>query len=133
MAGFRNFIVVNQSVMSKTKPLDQVSSTGASALNRTSKVQNKIETKSSILERLMDFAASVPDFRRTDKGNIRHRLGDVIMLMVLARASKCEGRAEIIEFGRHNLDKLRKIWLLKNGVPSEPTLCRITALSFKTK
>ena len=119
--------------MSKTKPLDQVSSTGASALNRTSKVQNKIETKSSILERLMDFAASVPDFRRTDKGNIRHRLGDVIMLMVLARASKCEGRAEIIEFGRHNLDKLRKIWLLKNGVPSEPTLCRITALSFKTK
>ena len=73
----------------------------------------------------MDFAVSVPDFRRTDKGNIRHRLGDVIMLIVLARASKCVGRAEIIEFGRHNLDKLRKIGLLKNGVPSELTLCRI--------
>ena len=34
-------------------------------------------------------------------------------------------RAEIIEFGRHNLNKLRKIGMLRNGVPSEPTLCRI--------
>lgn len=73
----------------------------------------------------MDFAASVPDFRRTDKGNIRHRLEDIIMLMILARASRCVGRAEIIEFGRHNLNRLRKIGMLRNGVPSEPTLCRI--------
>lgn len=68
---------------------------------------------------------SVPDFRRTDKGNIRHRLEDIIMLMVLARASKCVGRAEIIEFGRHNLNKLRKIGMFRNGVPSEATLCRM--------
>ncbi len=73
----------------------------------------------------MDFAASVPDFRMTDKGNIRHRLEDIVMLMILARASKCVGRAEIIEFGKHNLNKLRKIGMLRNGVPSEPTLCRI--------
>ena len=68
---------------------------------------------------------SVPDFRRTDKGNIRHCLEDIIMLMVLARASKCVGRAEIIEFGRHNLNKLRKIGMFRNGVPSEATLCRM--------
>jgi len=111
--------------MNKTKPLDQVSSTGASALNHTVKLQNKFESKSRIFDRLMDFAASVPDFRRTDKGNIRHRLEDIIMLMVFARASKCVGRAEIIEFGRHNLNKLRKLGMMKNGVPSEPTLCRI--------
>ena len=73
----------------------------------------------------MDFAVSVPDFRRTDKGNIRHCLEDIIMLMVLARASKCVGRAEIIEFGRHNLNKLRKIGMFRNGVPSEATLCRM--------
>lgn len=73
----------------------------------------------------MDFAASVPDFRRTDKGNIRHRLADIIMLMVFARASKFVARADIIEFGKHNLNKLRKIGMLKNGVPSEQTLCRI--------
>lgn len=122
---FRNFIVANQSVMNKIKPLDQVCSTGASALNHNAKVQKKSDPGDSIFDRLIDFAASVPDFRRTDKGNIRHRLEDIIMLMILARASKCVGRAEIIEFGRHNFKKLRKIGLLRNGVPSEPTLCRI--------
>ena len=73
----------------------------------------------------MDFAASVPDFRRTDKGNIRHRLEDIIMLMVFGYASGYVGRAEIIEFGKHNLNRLRKLGMLRNGVPSEPTLCRI--------
>lgn len=95
---FRNFIGVNQIVMNNIKPLDQVSSTGTDAPNHTAKVQNKLATGGSILDRLMDFAASVPDFRRTDKGNIRHRLGDIIMLMIFARASKCVRRAEIIEF-----------------------------------
>lgn len=122
---FRNFIGDNQLVMNRIKPLDQVSSTGASAPSRNAKLQNKSESTCGILDRLMDFAASVPDFRRTDKGNIRHRLEDIIMLMILARASKCVGRAEIIEFGRHNLNRLRKIGMLRNGVPSEPTLCRI--------
>lgn len=122
---FRNFKGENQLVMNKTKPLDQVSPTGASALNHIAKLQNKSESRCSIFDRLMDFAESVPDFRRTDKGNIRHRIGDIIMLMVLARASKCVGRAEIIEFGRHNLNRLRKLGILRNGVPSEPTLCRI--------
>ena len=111
--------------MNKIKPLDQKYSVGADALNHAVKVQNKFKSKCSILDRLMDFAASVPDFRRTDKGNIRHRLEDIIMLLVFARASKCVGRAEIIEFGRHNLNKLRKIGILKNGVPSEATLCRV--------
>ncbi len=36
---FCNFIVVNQLVMNKIKPLDQVSSTGASAPNHTAKVK----------------------------------------------------------------------------------------------
>lgn len=47
------------------------------------------------------------------------------MLMILGRASKCVGRTEIIEFGRHNLKKFRKMGMLMNGVPSEPTLCRV--------
>ncbi len=122
---FRNFIVVNQLVMNKIKPLDQLSPTGAFAPSHIAKLQNKSETRCNILDRLMDFAVSVPDFRRTDKGNIRHRLEDIIMLMVLARASKCVGRAEIIEFGRHNLNRLRKIGMFRNGVPSEATLCRM--------
>lgn len=64
----------------------------------------------------MDFASSVPDFRRVGKGNIRHRMDDIIMLMILGRASGRVGRAEIIEFGRHNLGRFRKMGMLRNGV-----------------
>lgn len=77
------------------------------------------------MERLIDFAASVPEFRRTGKGNHRHRLSDVIILIVLARASGCVGRADIIEFGRHNFKRFRNMGMLSKGVPSEATLCRI--------
>ena len=111
--------------MNKTKPLGQVVLIGANAHNHTTKVHNKLNSQGSIMERLIDFASSVPDFRRLGKGNVRHRLSDIIILMILARASKCVCRGEIIEFGRHNLNKFRKLGMLKNGVPSEATLCRI--------
>lgn len=109
----------------KMKPLDQVRPTGANTPGDTTKVQNKFESKVTILERLADFALTVPDFRRTDKGNIRHRLKDIIILMILARLAGQVGRADIIEFGRYNLSKLRKMGLLRNGIPSESTLCRV--------
>lgn len=79
--------------MNKNKPLDQIRSTDAKALNRTSKLVNKSEFNGSILDRLMNFAVSVPDFRRSDKGNIRHRLADIIILMIFARECGCVGRA----------------------------------------
>lgn len=107
------------------KPLDQVRSVGADALNPTTKVTNNSEYKGSIMNRLMEFASSVPDFRRSDKGNIRHRLSDIIILIILAHMTKYVKRAEIIAFGKQNLNKLRSMGLLKNGVPSEPTLFRI--------
>lgn len=77
------------------------------------------------MDGLMKLAFSVPEFRRINKGNIRHRLGDILILYVLGRASKCISRADIIEFGRHNLTRFRSMGLLRNGVPSEATLCRI--------
>lgn len=110
--------------MNKNKPLDQVCSTGANALNQSSKLVNKSEFNGSILDRLMDFARSVPDFRRSDKGNIQHRLADIIILMILARECGCVGRADIIEFGRHHLNKFHKLGILRYGGPSESTLCR---------
>ena len=100
-------------------------STGINAPNRTSKLVNKSEFNGSILNRLMNFARSVPDFRRSDKGNIQHRLADIIILMILARACGCVGRADIIEFGRLHLNKFHRLGILRNGVPSESTLCRV--------
>ena len=115
----------NQIVMNQIKLLDQVLSIGTDAHSHITKVVNKFGSRDSILYKLKEFASSVPDFRRAGKGNIRHRLDDIIMLMILARASKCVGRTEIIEFGRHNLNKFRKLGILKNGVPSEATLCHM--------
>ena len=63
----------------------------------------------------MNFAASVPDFRRCDKGNLRHRLRDIIILMILGRTCGHVGRSDIMEFGNHNLNKFRKMGMLKNG------------------
>lgn len=77
------------------------------------------------MESVAEFANSVPEFRRTNKGNIRHKLSDIIILIILGRASKCIGRTEIIAFGRNNLSKFRKMGILTNGVPSEATLCRV--------
>lgn len=98
------------------------------AVNTATNVQRKSRTsipKGSIMERLTDFAFSIPDFRRTGKGNHRHELGDIIILMILARMSKCVGRADIIEFGRHNLGRFKSMGMLGNGVPSEATLFRV--------
>lgn len=77
------------------------------------------------MERLLDFASSVPDFRRSDKGNIRHRLEDIIILMIHGRACGYTGRSGIIEFGKHNINKYRKMGMFRNGIPSEATLCRV--------
>ena len=57
--------------------------------------------------------------------SVRHRLADIIMLMILGRASGHVARSEIIEFGRHNLNRFRKMGMLRNGVPSEATMCRV--------
>ena len=81
--------------MKTSKPLNQANFADASALNQCTKVVNNSESCATILIKLLDFASFVPDFRRLNKGNIRHRLSDIIMLMILARASDCVGRADI--------------------------------------
>lgn len=111
--------------MDKIMPLDQSLSNGVENANHTSKLHKIFDTDCSIFDALKKFACSVPDFRRTNRGNIRHNLSDIILLMILARMSRCVSRADIIAFGKHNLNKLQSMGLLKKGVPSEPTLFRV--------
>ena len=54
--------------MERIKPLDQDILIGANVHNHTTKVHNKLDSQGSIMERLMDFASSVPDFRRLSEG-----------------------------------------------------------------
>lgn len=123
--------------MTKNKPLNQSLPIGASDANHTTNVLQNFNPRKSILDMLKDFAYSIQDFRRIDRGNIRHKLGDIIILMVLAHMSGRFHRADIIEFGKHNLKRIQSLGFLKHGVPSEPTLCRvgigIEALGFADK
>lgn len=53
----------------------------------------------------MNFADSVTDFRRGDKGNIRHRLSDIIILMILLQDKVKRKSAK----AARNLDTIQRI------------------------
>jgi len=38
---------------------------------------------------LRKFVSSVPEYRRTSRGNFKHKLEDILMLVILGRLSKC--------------------------------------------
>lgn len=69
--------------MKEKQPLDQAYKTVATADNHAAKITKKSQSQDCILTRLLKFALSVDDFRRPDKGNYRHKLSDIIMLLIL--------------------------------------------------
>lgn len=74
----------------------------------------------------MDLVCAVPDYRRLVKGNYKHKLQDMLLLILLARVCGCSTRKEIVAFGTSHLCRLQsEIGILMNGCPSEPTLCRM--------
>lgn len=75
---------------------------------------------------LLNFIHSVPDYRRMNKGNCKHKLSDMLLLVILARACGCETRKDIVAFGTIHLCYLQdRLGILAKGCPSEPTLCRM--------
>ena len=54
-----------------------------------------------------------------------HRLQDMVFLLIAGRICKCNGRPEIIAYGRRHLKKFRSMGMFKNGIPSESTLFRV--------
>ena len=62
--------------------------------------------RGSILTHLRKFVSSVPEYRRTSRGNFKHKLEDILMLVILGRLSKCITRAEILQFGKRYLKRL---------------------------
>ena len=59
------------------------------------------------MKHLREFVTSVPEYRRTGKGNFKHKLEDILMLVILGRLSKCITKTEILEFG-----KRYPIWII---------------------
>lgn len=59
------------------------------------------------MKHLREFVTSVPEYRRNGKGNFKHKLEDILMLVILGRLSKCITKTEILEFG-----KRYPIWII---------------------
>ena len=81
--------------------------------------------RGSIMTHLRKFVSSVPEYRRTSRGNFKHKLEDILMLVILGRLSKCITKAEILQFGKRHLKSLQAKGLFPYGLPSEATLCRV--------
>ena len=81
--------------------------------------------RGGIMTHLRKFVSSVPEYRRTSRGNFKHKLEDILMLVILGRLSKCITRAEILQFGKRHLKRLQSKGLFPYGLPSEATLCRV--------
>lgn len=74
---------------------------------------------------MLNAINSIPDFRRNSKGNFKHRLCDIILLLIIARLAGCRCRREVIAFATRKHTQLKSLGILRNGIPSEPTLCRV--------
>ncbi len=70
------------------------------------------------MKHLKEFVKSVPDYRRTDNGNYKYKLEDILLLVILGRLVKCMTRPDIIRFGERNLKRFRSLGILLDGVPS---------------
>ena len=65
------------------------------------------------------------DPRRTDKGNIRHKLEDIIIIGLCTIVCNGEDFTDMEEFGKQREEWLRGFLELPHGIPSSDTFRRM--------
>lgn len=65
------------------------------------------------------------DPRRVNQGNHRHKLSDIIFLVISAVISGASDWDQIEVFGKSQIQWLRKFYPFKNGIPSHDTINRV--------
>lgn len=65
------------------------------------------------------------DCRTTYRGNLRHQLMDIMFLVISAVISGANDWTTIEEFGKGQLEWLRRFFPFKGGIPSHDTLGRV--------
>lgn len=73
---------------------------------------------------LQSYFSNLPDPRRTEKGNLRHCMSDILLLTFSAVLCGCQEWDRILMFGEHELDWLKKHGSFLNGLPSKDTMRR---------
>jgi len=73
---------------------------------------------------LNHYFSNLPDPRRTNKGNLRHCMSDILLLTFSGVLCGCQEWDRILMFGEHEIDWLKKHGCFSNGLPSKDTLRR---------
>ena len=77
------------------------------------------------LERLKASLERVEDPRRTARGHILHRLGDIIIIGLCTLVCNGEDFTDMEEFGKQREEWLRKFLELPHGIPDSDTFRRV--------
>ncbi|MDR1930580.1 MAG: transposase family protein [Treponema sp.] len=77
------------------------------------------------LARVADYLEGINDPRRTEYGNIRHKLIDIIVIAFTAALCGYEDYEEMEEFGRLKLDFFKTFLELPQGIPDESAFRRV--------
>jgi predicted transposase YbfD/YdcC len=77
------------------------------------------------LARVKDYLEETNDPRRTEYGNIRHKLVDIIVIGFTATLCGYEDYEEMEEYGRLRLDFFKSFLELPNGIPDESAFRRV--------
>ncbi len=74
---------------------------------------------------LVERVGQVEDPRRTDRGNIRHKLEDIIIIGLCTLICGGEDFPDMEEFGKEREESLRTFLELPNGIPDSDTFRRV--------
>lgn len=77
------------------------------------------------MKELKEQVSRVEDPRRTDRGNIRHRLEDIIIIGLCTLICGGEDFPDMEEFGKEREKWLRTFLELPNGIPDSDTFRRV--------
>lgn len=77
------------------------------------------------IEELRERLARVEDPRRTKRGNIRHKLEDIIIIGLGTLICNGENFADMEEFGKEREEWLSQFLELPNGIPDSDTFRRV--------
>lgn len=76
---------------------------------------------------LSNYFSKLQDPRCTYRGNLKHRLSDILLLVLSAVVCRCQEWDEIVLFGEQEIEWLKKHGSFDNGIPSKDTLRRFFA------
>ena len=77
------------------------------------------------LKLLATILYRMPEPRRTSKGNIRHKLVDIIVIALCAIICRCDSFDAMEYFGHEREEYLREFLELPNGIPDADTFRRV--------